>query len=103
MSAAQSSSSTALFGSREYTSVSRALGELQARRPVRVKAAGEMLLILPVEGLNNARLAEFVLLCRPAMPDLIITRERALALGLDASAPMAVRIPEGFCAMSPIS
>lgn len=98
MSAAQSSSSSALFGSREYTSVSRALGELQARRPVRLNAAGEMLLILPVEGLNNARLAEFMSLCRPAIPDLIITRARALAVGLDASAPMAVRIPEGFCA-----
>ena len=98
MSAAQSSSSSALFGSPEYISVSRTLGELQARRPVRLNAAGEMLLILPVEGLNNARLAEFMSLCRPAIPDLIITRERALAIGLDASAPMAVRIPEGFYA-----
>ena len=98
MRAAQSSSSSALFGSPEYISVSRTFGELQARRPVRLNAAGEMLLILPVEGLNNARLAEFMSLCRPAIPDLIITRERALAIGLDASAPMAVRIPEGFYA-----
>ena len=103
MSAAQSSSSSALFGSPEYISVSRALGELQARRPVRLNAAGETLLILPVEGLNNARLAEFMSLCRPAIPDLIITRERALAVGLDASAPMSVRIPEGLCADDVIS
>ena len=96
MRAAQSSSSSALFGSPEYISVSRTLGELQARRPVRLNAAGEMLLILPVEGLNNARLAEFVSLCRPAITHVIITRERALAVGLDASSPMAVRMPEGF-------
>jgi GTP cyclohydrolase II len=85
-----------LFGSREYVTVSRALGELQARRPVRLHAPGETLLILPVEGLNNARLAEFVSLCRPAITHVIITRERALAVGLDASSPMAVRMPEGF-------
>ena len=96
MSAAQSSTNSALFGSREHVSVSRALGELQARRPVRLHAPGETLLILPVEGLNNARLDEFVSLCRPAITHVIITRERALAVGLDASSPMAVRMPEGF-------
>jgi GTP cyclohydrolase II len=96
MSAAQSSTNSALFGSREYVTVSRALGELQARRPVRLHAPGETLLILPVEGLNNARLAEFVSLCRPAITHVIITRERALAVGLDASSPMAVRMPEVF-------
>lgn len=96
MSAAQSSSSSALFGSREYTSVGRALGELQARRPVQINAPGETLLILPVEGLDNPRLTEFVSLCRPATPDLIITQQRALALGLDASTPMAVRLPKAI-------
>jgi hypothetical protein len=90
MSAVQLSSSSALFGSQECIGVGRALGELKARRPVRINAPDETLLILPVEGLDNQRLAEFVSLCRPAMPDLIITRQRALAIGLDASAPMAV-------------
>lgn len=94
MSAAQSSSSSALFVSQEYTGVSRALGELQARRPVQINAPGETLLILPVEGLDNQRLTEFVSLCRPATPDLIITQQRALALGLDSSTPMAVRLPD---------
>src|SRR5437588_387108 len=96
MTAAQLSSSSALFGSREYTSVSRGLGELEARRPVQINAPGETLLILPVEGLDDRRLAQFVSLCRPARPDLIITQQRALALGLDASAPMAVRLPEAI-------
>jgi GTP cyclohydrolase II len=96
MRVAQSSSSSALFGSREYTSVSRALAELQARRPVQINAPGETLLILPVEGLDNQRLGEFVSLCRPATPDLIITQQRALALGLDASTPMSIRLPKAI-------
>jgi len=96
MHAAQPSPNSALFGSREYTSVSRALGELQARRPVQIDADGEALLILPVEGLDGPRLAEFMRLCRPTAPDLIVTQQRALALGLQASTPMALRLPEQF-------
>src|SRR5436853_5864617 len=96
MRVAQSSSSSALFDSREYTSVSRALADLQARRPVQINAPGERLLILPVEGLDNQRLGEFVSLCRPATADLIITQQRALALGLDASTPMSVRLPKAI-------
>lgn len=94
MSAARSSPSPALFGSREYTSVSRALGELQARRPIYVNAPGEELFLLPIEGLNDERLTDFLALCRPAIPDLIVTQQRALALGLAATAPMAIRLPD---------
>src|SRR5215831_4208447 len=89
-----STSSSALFGTRDYTSFSRALGELKARRPITINAPGEELFLLPVEGLNDERLADFLSLCRPGVPDLIITQQRALALGLDATAPMAVRLPE---------
>jgi GTP cyclohydrolase II len=97
MSAAQASSTSALFGNREYVSVGRALGELQARRPVTINASGEALFILPVEGLDDRRLAEFVSLCRPAIPHVIITQQRALAIGLDdASTPMVVQLPEAF-------
>jgi len=96
MSAAQSASSSALFGSPEYTTVSRALAELHAGRPVRINATGEALLILPVEGLDNQRLSEFASLCRPAAPDLIITQQRAMALGLAASGPMAVLLPSAL-------
>jgi GTP cyclohydrolase II len=92
MSAAQSSSGSALFGTRESINVTRALGELQAGRPIQINAPGEALFILPVEGLDNRRLTEFVRLCRPEAPDLIITQQRALTLGLDAAAPTAVRL-----------
>ena len=45
-----STPSSALFGTRDYTSVSRALGELKARRPITINAPGEELFLLPVEG-----------------------------------------------------
>jgi GTP cyclohydrolase II len=95
MSAAQASTTSALFGDQGYISVSRALGELQARRPVTINAFGETLFILPVDGLDDRRLAEFVSLCRPATPHVIVTRQRALAIGLDdATTPMLVQLPE---------
>ena len=54
MNAAHSPANSALFGNEEHLSVSRALGELQARRPIRVNAPGEVLFALPVEGLEPA-------------------------------------------------
>jgi GTP cyclohydrolase II len=90
MNAVQPSSRSALFGSQAYTSVSRVLNELQARRPIRVDAPGEALLVLPVEGLDDRRLAEFVLLCGPAELSLVVTQQRARALGLETSVPMVV-------------
>ena len=60
MSTAPSPASSALLGNKENLSVNRAVSELQARRPIRVNAAGEVLLALPVEGLDDQRLHEFV-------------------------------------------
>jgi len=71
-------SKSLLFGSRDYTDVSRAVGELQARRPIRIDTTGEALLVLPVEGLDDQRLIEFEDLSRPAELDLIVTQQRAL-------------------------
>lgn len=53
------------------------------------------MLVLPVEGLDRLRLVEFKASCGPVRPELIITQWRALALGLDASAPMALPLPAG--------
>jgi GTP cyclohydrolase II len=87
--------SSALFGSRAQTGVSRGLAEFCGRRPVLVTAAAEALLALPVDGLDNARIKEFAALCAPAMPQLIVTERRARALGLDASMPMAISLATG--------
>jgi GTP cyclohydrolase II len=93
MSEVQTGASSALFGSRGHTGVTRGLGEFHGRRPVIVTAGGEAVLALPVEGLDGRRLAEFMTLCGPVAPQLVITQRRALALGLDATAPMALALP----------
>jgi GTP cyclohydrolase II len=95
MNEVQTGRSSALFGSRSHTGVSRGLGEFQGRRPVLITATAETILALPVEGLDSPRLAEFMALCRPVVPHLVITERRAVALGLDASTPMALQLPAG--------
>jgi GTP cyclohydrolase II len=91
----QTGASSALFGDRGQIGVSRGLGEFQGRRPVLVTAPGEAVLALPVEGLDNLRLAEFAALCAPVAPELVITERRALALGLKATTPVAVPLSPG--------
>jgi GTP cyclohydrolase II len=92
MSNVQTDAGSALFGRKGHTSVSRGLGEFCGRRPVLITATGEAMLALPVEGLDARRLGEFAALCGPAVPHLIVTKRRALALGLDASTPMALSL-----------
>jgi GTP cyclohydrolase II len=48
---------------------------------------------LPAEGLDGQRLSEFMALCGPIVPRLIVMEQRAL--GLDASTPMALPLPAG--------
>jgi GTP cyclohydrolase II len=93
MSAALMPAVSAIFGSREHLDVSRALSELQARRPVRVRAPGEDLIALPVEGLDDQRLREFSTFCSSETPKVIVTQQRARAIGIDTSTPMALTLP----------
>jgi GTP cyclohydrolase II len=95
MCAAPTPANSDLSGNTEHLSVSRALSELQARRPIRVKAPGEVLFALPVEGLDDPRLDEFVALCSPNAPELIVTQQRARAIGIEASTPMALTLSGG--------
>jgi GTP cyclohydrolase II len=90
MNSVRSGVSPVLFGSKGHVGVSRGLAEFQGRRPVLITAKNETLLALPVEGLDIARLGEFMKLCAPRTPRLIVTARRALALGLDAHTPMAL-------------
>ena len=83
---------SSLFGTLWQIGVNRGVGEFHARRPVLIAGGGESLLALPVEGLDAQRLAEFVALCAPVVPRLVITARRALALGLDATAPVALNL-----------
>lgn len=83
---------SALFGTKGQIGVNRGLGEFHARRPVLVTGDGEALLALPVEGLDAQRLSEFRALCAPAVPRLVITEQRALTLGLEATTPVALQL-----------
>ncbi len=87
---------SSLFGPKQQVGVNRGVAEFHARRPVLIAGRNELLLALPVEGLDAQRLAEFVALCAPAVPRLVVTKRRALALGLDASSPMALRLAGQF-------
>lgn len=85
-------SGSVLFGPSGQVGAARALGEFHAGRPVLVSGGDETILALPVEGLDDQRLTGFARLCAPAAPRLIITARRALALEIDATAPVAVRL-----------
>jgi GTP cyclohydrolase II len=85
---------SSLFGPASQIGVNRGLAEFHAGRPVLITGQRETLLVLPVEGLNAQRLAEFVALCAPARLRLIITARRALALGYPAKTPMALRLTD---------
>ena len=87
---------SSLFGTKEQIGVNRGVAEFHARRPVFISGAGETLLTLPVEGLDAPRLAEFVALCAPVVPRLVITARRALALGLNATTPVALNFTAGL-------
>jgi GTP cyclohydrolase II len=90
MSAAHPSANSALLGNKECISVSRALSELQARRPICICASGESLLALPVDGLDEQRLGDFAVLCSPNAPKLVVTQQRARSIGIKASTAMVL-------------
>jgi GTP cyclohydrolase II len=92
MSVIRSDVGSALFGTKGQIGVNRGLAEFHAGRPVLIAGGDVPILALPVEGLNAQRLAEFVTLCAPATPRLVITQRRALALGFDATGPVALQL-----------
>lgn len=95
MCAVRANVGSSLFGTIGQIGVNRGLAEFHARRPVLITGGGETLLTLPVEGLDAQRLAEFMTLCAPAAPRLVITARRAFALGLEATTPMALQLTPG--------
>ena len=96
MSSVGNSVVSSLFGTKGQIGVNRGVAEFHARRPVFISGGGETLLTLPVEGLDAQRLAEFVALCAPVVPRLVITARRALALGLDATTPVGLNFTAGL-------
>jgi GTP cyclohydrolase II len=91
MSSVGNSVVSSLFGTKGQIGVNRGVAEFHARRPVLITGDGEILLALPVEGLDAHRLAEFATLCAPVAPRLVITARRALALGFGTTTPVVLQ------------
>ena len=85
-----------LFGPPTQVGVERGLAEFRAGRPVLLSAAGQDLLALPVDGMTEAMLVAFRLLSRPVRPFLLVTARRACAIGVEASGPTGIALPD-FC------
>src|SRR3954470_6545165 len=84
-----------VFGAAEHVAVERGLAEFRAGRPVLIAAAGgRATLALPVDGMRDAQLTSFRKLSVPAPVHLIITAQRARALGLDAKGPIGLPVGE---------
>jgi GTP cyclohydrolase II len=90
--------SPTLFGSSEHIDFGRGLAEFRAGRPLLIADRSRMLVALPVEGLDPDRLAAFIHLSAPVEPRLVVTARRARALGIDAEAPVALKLPPGISA-----
>jgi len=59
-----------------------------------IAGSNETLLCLPVEGLDQDRLAAFRALAAPMAPRLVLTSRRARSLGIEASEPVAIALSE---------
>jgi GTP cyclohydrolase II len=88
-----------LFGTREQVGMVRGLAEFRARRPVLIAANSEkhdeLLLTLPIDGIDSGRLAAFKELCSPHRPKLLLSARRARTLGIETNVPMAVTLAPG--------
>src|SRR5262245_34560258 len=83
-----------LFGAPKQVGVERGLAEFRSGRPVIVTSAVEAVVLLPVDGMSDDRLAAFRLLCVPGRPHLLVTARRARALGFDAAAATGLAIDD---------
>jgi len=84
-----------VFGSPERVLVKRGLAEFRSNRPVIFSSQdGKFHIALPVDRLDAARMLAFEHLCAPAKPRLVVTARRARSLGIEASGPTALALPE---------
>ena len=91
----QANGHAALMGLAENVAVERGLFEFRSGRPIIMTGADERIILLPVDGMDDAQLAAFRQLCSPCGLDLLITARRAQSLGLSADGPIALPIEPG--------
>jgi GTP cyclohydrolase II len=86
------SGTSGVFGRPEQVAVERGLAEFRSGRPVVLVSAEERVVVLPVDGMTDAGLLSFRLLCAPLRPYLLVTARRARALGLDGTGPTGLAL-----------
>jgi GTP cyclohydrolase II len=89
-------SKASLLGERAQIAVERALSEFRSGRPVLITSASDAITALPVDGMTEATLVAFRLLSRPVRPFLLVTARRARAIGVGASGPIGIALPDFF-------
>ena len=94
-------SKASLLGEPAQIAVERALSEFRSGRPVLITSASDAITSLPVDGLTEAMLVAFRLLSRPVRPFLLVTALRARAIGVEASGPTGIALPD-FCSAGEI-
>jgi GTP cyclohydrolase II len=85
-----------LLGERAQVEVDRALSEFRSGRPLIISSASDVVTALPVDGMSDRTLAAFRQLSRPVRPFLLVTARRAQAMGVQASGPTGIALPD-FC------
>jgi GTP cyclohydrolase II len=85
---------SAPFGPAAHIAVERALAEFRSGRPVVIDSRSGSTAVLPIDGMTDARLAAFRQLCALSQVHVVVTASRARALGLEASGPVGLMLPE---------
>ena len=81
------------FGAPDGIAVERGLAEFRCGRPV-IIANGDAIVALPVDGLDDKRLAAFRRLSGSAKPHLVITARRAHVFGISSPGPVGLALGE---------
>jgi GTP cyclohydrolase II len=95
------STKASLLGEPAQVAVERAVSEFRSGRPVLITSASDAITALPVDGMTEAMLVAFRQLSRPVRPFLLITARRARVLGVEASGPIGIALPD-FCSAGSI-
>lgn len=98
-----SSASAAPFGPAAHIAVERGLAEFRSGRPVVIDSRSGTIAALPIDGMTDGRLTAFRQLCGSAQLQVVITASRARALGLDATGPLGLALPENASAATLLS
>ena len=88
------SGNVGVFGKPSQVAVERGLAEFRSGRPVVLTRAGETFAALPIDGMGQDLFAAFLKICAPIRPHLVITQQRARALGLESDGPIGLALRE---------